>query len=287
VKSDHAIICFFDQVFDKGVNPAITWTGYWTPLRYMLLLKLACLFDKDTARLAWQARIETDDAKAEEQLVSVCKVIRSRVHYLPDERSRVLIRDTLTWAIKHPGELYYNCKSKKDVLTVTPNLIGFQFAMLGIASRISTPGGASSIIVDQQSQFNQAQRTLAELYCSARGLPLETGPGMPKLEFSNIPEVPITFRSSRNCVGLEVVDIYLWTFKRLMEGKEPAAELRPIIEAQMIRGKTDEVSLHALATRWGTWFKNLPDPTPEQMEAGKKLLEIDERRRLNAIRGSD
>lgn len=27
-KRDHALISFFDQVFDKGVNPAITWTGY-------------------------------------------------------------------------------------------------------------------------------------------------------------------------------------------------------------------------------------------------------------------
>lgn len=32
-KPDHAVICFFDQVFDQGMNPAITWTGYWTPLR--------------------------------------------------------------------------------------------------------------------------------------------------------------------------------------------------------------------------------------------------------------
>ncbi|MFY2508846.1 hypothetical protein ACN3E9_11290 [Vibrio pectenicida] len=43
-KADHAIIAFFDQVFDQGVNPAITWIGYWTPLRYVLLLKVAYLF---------------------------------------------------------------------------------------------------------------------------------------------------------------------------------------------------------------------------------------------------
>src|SRR6266699_6554395 len=39
VKWDHAVITFFDQVFDQAMNPALTWTAYWTPLRFILLLK--------------------------------------------------------------------------------------------------------------------------------------------------------------------------------------------------------------------------------------------------------
>ena len=58
-KPDHAIISFFDQVFDQGMNPAVTWTGYWTPLRYILLGKLASLFDERLAELAWAARLES------------------------------------------------------------------------------------------------------------------------------------------------------------------------------------------------------------------------------------
>lgn len=30
VKRDHAIISFFDQVFDQGMNPAVPWSAYWT-----------------------------------------------------------------------------------------------------------------------------------------------------------------------------------------------------------------------------------------------------------------
>ena len=60
-KPDHAIISFFDQVFDQGMNPAVTWTGYWTPLRYILLGKLASLFDERLAELAWEARLELND----------------------------------------------------------------------------------------------------------------------------------------------------------------------------------------------------------------------------------
>ena len=94
-KPDHAVICFFDQVFDSGMNPAITWTGYWTPLRYLLLIKLAHLFDEDIARAAWAARIEINDAKAIAMLVAICERLLERVDELPDARSRELVGDTL------------------------------------------------------------------------------------------------------------------------------------------------------------------------------------------------
>ncbi len=46
-KKDHAIISFFDQVFDQGMNPAVPWTSYWTPLRFVLLFKLTLLFEEE------------------------------------------------------------------------------------------------------------------------------------------------------------------------------------------------------------------------------------------------
>jgi len=131
-KPDHAIISFFDQVFDQGMNPAMTWTGYWTPLRYMLLAKLASLFDERTAEMAWNARLETNDSKSEALLVQVCNDLLSKVKELPDERSIELISDTLTWASNNPAEIYYNAKTKHDRLSVMPNIIGFQSVMLGI-----------------------------------------------------------------------------------------------------------------------------------------------------------
>jgi len=92
-KPDHAVICFYDQVFDQAMNPAVTWTSYWTPLRYILLLKLASLFEEDDARHAWSARIDTNRARANEKLITVCQRIAGRVHQLPDARSRELICD--------------------------------------------------------------------------------------------------------------------------------------------------------------------------------------------------
>lgn len=64
VKRDHAIISFFDQVFDQGMNPVVPWTAYWTPLRYPLLINLARLFDDELAEKAWRARLEAHDGRS-------------------------------------------------------------------------------------------------------------------------------------------------------------------------------------------------------------------------------
>jgi hypothetical protein len=282
-KADHAVICFFDQVFDQAMNPAMTWTGYWTPLRYVLLTKLASLFDDKLAKSAWMARIDINDKSAEERLVSVCRDLLPRLTLLPDARSRQLLSDSLQWTIQNPHEIRYNCKTKKEILTITPNIIGFQAVMHGIASRLKKPEDAKSIIIDQQSQFNKAQRNLAEFYSSARQVPWLNGPGLPKMDLSKIPFTPITFLSGKESVGLELVDCYLWIFKRILEGKKLAPELVPLVKSQLFRGRTDEISISSIASRWSRWLDELPDPTEEQITTAKDLLAKEEKRRLKAI----
>ena len=131
-KLDHAAICFFDQIFDQGMNPAVTWTGYWTPLRYILLLKVSSLFDLALLKRAWNARIQPNDSSAAAELIAVCKTLLSRIDYIVDERSRQIITDALTWASHHPQDIQYNVKDKRESYWITPNLIGFQTVMHGI-----------------------------------------------------------------------------------------------------------------------------------------------------------
>lgn len=288
-KPDHAIISFFDQVFDQGMNPAMSWSGYWTPMRYVLLLKLASLFDEDLAKRAWQARITVDNAIAHAELVAVCRELRVRVSELPDARSRQLIGETLEWAENNPAEISYNVSDTKSILQITPNIIGFQSVMHGIAGRITTSGrAASKIVVDQQSQFNKAQRTLADFYASVRGIQTHSGPGMPTTNFKNMPAVPIEFSSSGASAGLELVDLHLWVFKRIFEEKELAPELYSIVKPQIGRGVTDIVSLDGIAKRWEKYFAQLPEldeMSDEQKARGKEILDRQEERRLRAVRG--
>jgi hypothetical protein len=185
--------------------------------------------------------------------------------------------------MKNPGLLNYNCKTKQEMLTVTPNLIGFQSVMQGIAFRIQSPKASATIVVDQQSQFNKAQRSLAEFYANARNVPWLTGPGLPEMDLSKIPTAPIVFRSSKESIGLELVDCYLWMFKRVLERRPLAPELSPLIKYQLSRGRTDDISLSGIEKRWSQWFDELPEPTEQQRSVAKDLMAQDEARRLGAI----
>lgn len=285
-KKDHAAICFFDQVFDQGNNPAVPWNAYWTPLRYILLAKVSFLFDEDLLKKAWKARISLNKDFAEKELVEVCIELLNRVNYLPDARSIEIITDALNWAIDNPSEIYYHATSKKDKLQISPNLIGFQSVMHGIASRLeNTQSVAKQVIVDRQSEFNKAQEWISDLYRNARTLdePMGFGPGMPTMDLRHIPAVPITCTPGTDSAGLEIVDIYIWLFKRQMEDKELASELYPLIHGQL-NGMFNEVSIQALMDRWEKWFKELPIPTSEQLEKGKELLKLDEARRQKHVK---
>ncbi|WP_252090639.1 DUF3800 domain-containing protein [Pseudomonas sp. MWU13-3659] len=287
-KADHALICFFDQVFDQGLNKAVPWTAYWTPLRYVVLAKLAYLFDEDLLKLAWKARIEKNSARANAMLQQICEVLLSRVDNLPDPRSREIIGDALKWANRHPEEIHYNIYGNEDKLQISPNLIGFQSVMHGIALRLKIgEGKAAAIVVDRQGEFNKAQEYIADFYRSAKekNVPWEIGPGLPKMDLSNIPDVPITCTPGDMDAGLELVDIYLWLMKRVIEKKDVSPELLEFIAPQFEKGMTDEVSFAGIMRRWEPVIMNLPEPSPEERRKWREVLTRHEEYRKQHLNG--
>ncbi|WP_105655912.1 DUF3800 domain-containing protein [Cronobacter dublinensis] len=280
VKRDHAIISFFDQVFDQGLNPVVPWTAYWTPLRYPLLLNLAVLFDEELAEKAWRARLEAHDERSSSLFSEVCGELLQRVHILSDARSVELITDALSWAMVNFDELGYNCKTNKEKLQIMPNMIGFQSVLHGICARLGAPNRKADIIVDQQSQFNTTQRELNEFYYQIREQPWEFGPGLPVMDMKNMPAKPLVFQSGTKSAGLELVDIYLWIFKRHMEQKELTRPLTRLLYTNLNTARTDSVSLQSVAKRFKEFFEKLPEPTAEMMQKGREYHEREEARRL-------
>lgn len=251
VKPDHAIISFFDQVFDSGMNKAAPGYAYWTPLRYTILLYLSKIFNKPVAQLAWAARIETRAQVATPQLQDVCRTLLKRMGRLKSKFEREIIRSALKWAAQNPDEISYNVSDKDQIKQISPNIIGFQLAMNGIAKQLlEGNANASEIIVDRQTEFNAAQRTLAEFYAKAANIEFPNPPDMPPFDLKGMPQIPIQVKPGDQSYGLELVDVYLWLFKRWHEGHETPAELLPLLEAQEGRGHTDEVSLEAIYERW-------------------------------------
>ena len=280
VKRDHSIISFFDQVFDQGMNPAVPRVAYWTPFRYPLLLNLASLFDDELAAKAWRARLEAHDERALSLFSEVCRALLARVHTLGDHRYIELITDALSWAMTHFDELGYNCKTGKQRLQIMPNMIGFQFVLHGICSRLGAPNRKADIIVDQQSQFNTTQRELRDFYYQIREMPWVHDPGLPVIDVTNMPAEPLVFQSGMQSTGLELVDIYLWIFKRFMEGKELTRPLARVVYTNRNTGRMDSVSLQSVAKRAKEFLDKLPEPTAEMIKKASEYRDQEEAKRL-------
>lgn len=250
-KRAHAEFCFFDQVFDSGNNKAIPHGAYFSPFRYLLILELSRMFNDAKAERAWNIRIELDDKKANKELSVLCNDLMKGIGRVKHFAARRFIRAGLQWASEHPSEISYNASDEDGIKQISPNIICFQSVMHGIAKRVREEGAEpTSIIVDQQQEFNAAQKVLADFYASASGIRFENAPKMPEMNFDGMPQIPIQFVDGKQNCGLELVDVYLWVCKRLFEGKPVAKELLPLYEAQIDRGYTDQISYESIMKRF-------------------------------------
>lgn len=161
-----------------------------------------------------------------------------------------------------------------------PNMIGFQSVLHGICSRLGSPKKKADIIVDQQSQFNTTQRELSQFYYQIREQPWVLGPGLPVMDMKNMPAKPLVFQSGTKSAGLELVDIYLWIFKRFMEGKELTRPLLRLVYTNQNTARTDSISLQSVAKRFKEFFEKLPEPTAEMMKKANEYRVQEEAERL-------
>lgn len=250
-KRAHAEFCFFDQVFDSGNNKAIPHVVYFSPFRYLLILELSRMFNDANAERAWNIRIALDDDKVNQELSVLCCDLLKGIGRVRHPLARYYIRAGLRWASEHPGEISYNASDVDGIKQISPNIICFQSVMHGIARRVREEGAEPiSIIVDQQQEFNGAQKVLADFYASAAGIKFKNVPKMPVMTFDGMPQIPIQFVDGKNNGGLELVDVYLWVCKRLFEKKPVANELLPLYEAQIDRGYTDQISYESIMKRF-------------------------------------
>jgi len=57
----------------------------------------------------------------------------------------------------------------------------------------------------------------------------------------------VAFQSGTQSAGLELVDIYIWIFKRFMEGKELTRLLARLVHTNRNTARTDSVSPQSVA----------------------------------------
>lgn len=290
-KMDYALVLFFDVVFDAGLNEAVKWDTYWTPMRYIIIHKLASLFDESLLRESWRLCTERRIEKHENNIVQLLSEIRKRAEQSRlDARSIEVIVDALDFGIARPLALDFGFPDQK---MVSPNAVGFQFVVSSIARRVRKKGRkkASSILVDRQHQFNNAQiGTHYNLARIAEGIknapqrersfyinhPLFVTFEQADITHQGLPKRELTISKSADSIGLQVVDVYLWLANKVISGVELPGELGYLWSLFARRSSIDGISLDGMARRFKAFERLLPsleDISDEQKQTAKELIE--------------
>lgn len=290
-KPDYALVLFFDSVFDAGLNEAVRWDIYWTPMRYVLIHKLAILFDEPLLRESWRLCTEKRIEKHKDDIVRLLIEVKRRSESSDlDARSIEIIVDALDFGIAKPMDLDFGQPNQN---MVSPNAVGFQFVVSCLARRVrkKKQKKASSIIVDRQHQFNnwqiwthyyQARITegLKKASISEKNYYLKH-PMFATFEEAEIinkglPGRELTISKSADSIGLQIVDVYLWIANRIISGQELPNELGYLWSLFAHRSSIDGISMEGMERRFMEFEKLLPkseDLTDEQKLFAGSLVE--------------
>lgn len=284
-KRSFALVTFFNAVFDAGLNEAVKWEWYWTPLRFPAIAALETVADEVMLKESWALCLvpQADVLKEEGRIVQLLKTFLERINGSPmDARLREILRDALLFGISNPLKLDFGTYSRK---ALSPNAIGFQFVITAIARRQKATGRtALGILVDRQSEFNPAQLEAYSIQSKIakgfRSSPADRDAYLahPFLEgaredvsalISHFPQEKLTISNSDQSIGLQLTDVLLWIANRAIKGTEMPAELRPLAYLILTRGVIDGISVAAMIKRWEVFERKLPkaEDVPPNLKA--------------------
>lgn len=299
-KPDYALVLFFDAVFDAGLNEAVKWDVYWTPMRYLIIHKLSILFDEKLLRDSWRLCIAKRIERHGDDIINLLSEVRERVVRSGlDARSVEIIVDAMNYGIANPLSLDFGHPDQK---MVSPNAVGFQFVVSCIARRVRKKRRRrpNSIIVDRQNQFNNAQigthYNLSRISEGIRKAPQKekdiylNHPLFSTFEKSEIlneglSDKELTISKSSDSIGLQIVDVYLWIANKIVSGQELPGELWNLWSMFVDRSTIDGISLDGMAARFKAFEERLPkleDLTEDQKKVATQSVEA-HRKKVQAL----
>lgn len=285
-----AVVCFFDAIFDAGINPAVRWDTYWTPMRYLIILKLAAILDDNILKKTWDlCTCKYIENKEDDIIQTLTEIISITEKSFIDVRSKEIIINALRFAIANPFALDLG---QPDEKIISPNAVGFQFVASSISRRLKLKNRkkALSIIVDMQTQFNKAQiETYRNASLISDGMKKATQEDRNKylnhplfatiekgdLINKNIINSNLRISKSQESIGLQIVDIYLWITNRILLKKELSTELNIIGSLVLKNSFVDGISFSGMENRFKRFESILPsieDITKEQAEMANRLM---------------
>lgn len=290
-KRTYAIAQLFDAVFDEGLNPAVPWAYYWTPLRFQLLHHLAHIVDDDLLRHSWSLSTERRVEHRYSDVVDLLKALSDRADVARlHPRIKEVMHDAFEYGMANPEKLDFGAP---DPLLISPNAVGFQFVFAEAAQQLRRKSvrAASLIAVDYQQQFNAAQH---ETYHS-QGILVEGLKRAPKCERDfvlnhplyrhmsrdrllppNLPGVQPQVLRNTQSIGLQITDIYLWLLNRVMRGDELPPGLARLAREILRRLRFDGIWMEGIRSRISAFEQDLPafeQLTPKQLAQAKAAMD--------------
>lgn len=284
-KQTYALVQLFEAVFDAGLNEAVPWIHYWTPMRFLMIRHLSEIADESLLRKSWELSSAKNIEKRYPEVIEILSELRSRaLTQIHDPRVREIFSNALAFGMTFPEKLDFGTSDPK---IISPNAVGFQFVIGQIARQLRKKNEtkANAIVVDYQQQFNGAQlRTHKHQKLIAEGLrkskpsdqrlilehPLYSHLTKREILGREIPDQPPTVSRSADSIGLQIVDLYLWIIGRAVKGDQ----LQPgtLALARTINKKMtfDGIWMRGMQSRWNHFEQKLPqfeNLTEDQLKA--------------------
>lgn len=302
-KPTFALVMLFEAVFDAGLNSAVPWVSYWTPMRFLLINALHSLVDRRLLEQAWALCTvrRQSIARRADDIVALLTTLDVRASSrIQDARMREITRDALAYGIKDPLKLDFGTP---DPNLIAPNVVCFQFVLHGIASFRRRKGQKrpAKVTVDQQGQYNgsqeQARWTLSSIAEGFRRARMEdrrlllNQPMMRHLDeqailHQGMPNGELNVADGYPPIGIQLVDVYLWVCNRVRNRQPLSPELRDFGVWLLKQSSFDGIGMDTLRMRWEQFERELPaihEMEPEQVSFAVKTRE-EHRERVKAMK---
>jgi hypothetical protein len=275
----------FDVLFDSGENAAVAWHNYnFRPLKIMLAFKLAAVIDGDIAREFWNSLLLPNEEASRKRLPAICEALKARLHILPDERSRQVLDDGFNWIIKHPESIHFAAEQKIAKQGHFPNLVAFANLLQGLQNFSERwKKKIARVTHDEQSEFGRMLETWHAMFSNAAPEVIEWAGESYSLQMA--PGSQFVISTDDESPGIQMADVALWLYGQALKGKDIPPNCTKILNLVLKRGWHNDFSFagveQSMMEKWGDVFFGPIEP--EKLEAGKKMIEDAEKRRLASM----
>ena len=159
-KRSYALVLLFDAVFDAGLNKAVKWDLYWTPMRFFAIHNLARLVDEELLKESWALCNLKNVEAGSSRIVDLLGELKARTMSSElDARTQELFSDAFEFGIRNPLELDFGIS---DAKLVSPNAVGFQFVVRAIARRSRKAQRERGLVHQDRSTAAVQQRAVGD-----------------------------------------------------------------------------------------------------------------------------